>query len=229
MADLWLVLETSGRGGQIGLFHGEQGWTASLDPTRRHNRDLVSTIETLLNQAGQTLNQLTGVMVSVGPGSFTGLRVGIMSAKMLAYARGCQLIAVPTFAAIALQSPPECLLVDVLSDGLQKLIYVQRFQREADGQFQPITDLQIVAIQSWAEQLPADCWLSGPAVSLVENAVPPGQPRVPLPDQTVQLNAIYQTGLRLKPLSHEAILQLEPLYLRPSSAEEQANRKRLGS
>ena len=66
-----------------------------------------------------------------GSGLPTGLRVGIMSAKALAYATGCRLVAVPTFAAIALQVPAEAVHVWVIADALQGQIYLQRFERGA--------------------------------------------------------------------------------------------------
>ena len=106
MSECWLIIETSSRGGQIGLaVDGVVAHHAQLDPTRRNNRDLAPTTGSLLQAGGFTPKQLAGVMVSQGPGSFTGLRVGVMSAKVLAYATGCKLVAVPTFWAIAAQTP----------------------------------------------------------------------------------------------------------------------------
>ena len=55
----------------------------------------------LLADQGWKARDLTGVIVSRGPGSYTGLRVGIMTAKTLAYATGCALLAIDTFAAVA--------------------------------------------------------------------------------------------------------------------------------
>ena len=77
----------------------------SLDDRRRHVRDLALTVSTVLEAEGLSPADLTGVMVGRGPGSYTGLRVGLMSAKALAYATGCELRAVDTFAAIAEQAP----------------------------------------------------------------------------------------------------------------------------
>jgi len=57
--------------------------------------------------------RLDGFVVVSGPGSFTGLRVGIMAAKTLAYAVKIPLIAIPTFRAIALQSPRDARQVEV--------------------------------------------------------------------------------------------------------------------
>ncbi len=76
---------------------------------------------------------MQAVLVSRGPGSYTGLRVGIMSAKTFAYATGCALIAVDTFAAIALQAPESVARVDVLADAQQDKVYVQSFARRCRG------------------------------------------------------------------------------------------------
>jgi len=221
--NLWLLLETSGRGGQVGLMREGQLFAARLDPARRHNRDLTSTVNRLLQDAEVRISQLQGVMVSAGPGSFTGLRVGVMSAKMLAYTLGCSLVAVPTFQAIANQSPVECDLVDVLSDGLQGMVYVQRFRR--NNPWEAVQELCIERACDWALSLTPEVWLSGPGVGLVESLVNADQPRTRDEQRLAGLQALYDVGLHHEPLNRDDLLKLEPLYLRPSSAEEQANRR----
>src|SRR5437870_6540619 len=125
-----LILETSGRIGQVALAHGARlGGVRQLDEARRHARDLAPAVRDLLAQAGWTARSLNAVIVSRGPGSYTGLRVGIMSAKALAYATGCTLVAIDTFAAIAQQAPAEVQQLDVLADAQQNRVYVQRFAR----------------------------------------------------------------------------------------------------
>src|SRR6185437_7257912 len=87
-----------------------------LDETRRQARDLAPAMAALLAEQGWRPREVQAVLVSHGPGSYTGLRVGIMSAKTFAYATGCPLIAVDTFKAIALQAPESVAQVDVLAD-----------------------------------------------------------------------------------------------------------------
>src|SRR5262245_38001918 len=120
MSESWLVIETSSRVGRLGLARGGiVVREAKLDETRRHARDLAATVGRLLTEEGLAPRDLTGVMVSIGPGGYTGLRVGVMSAKALAYATGCKLAAVPTFAAIAEQTPAEARQMWVIADALQ--------------------------------------------------------------------------------------------------------------
>src|SRR4029079_5956899 len=108
MDDNWLILETSGRVGKVGLAQrGGVVGAVSLDESRRHARDLAATVEAILKAESLATRDLTGVVVGRGQGSYTGLRVGLMSAKALVYALGCELRAVETFAAIAEQSPAE--------------------------------------------------------------------------------------------------------------------------
>ena len=64
-----------------------------LDPTgRRHARTLVPEIQSLLTDADRTAGDLELIAVSIGPGSFTGLRVGVVCAKTLAWAIGAKLV-----------------------------------------------------------------------------------------------------------------------------------------
>ena len=79
------------------------------------------------------------VAVSQGPGSFTGLRVGIAFAKTLAWAVECQLVAVDTFEAIAAETAIDGDALWVVSDAHRNELYVRHFLRQNDGTWQQIT------------------------------------------------------------------------------------------
>src|SRR6516165_8829946 len=130
-----LVIDTSHRLGLVALALGEQLLAERrLDEARRHARDLAPAIQQLLGEQGWKARELRAVFVSRGPGSYTGLRVGIMSAKTLAYASGCTLLGLETFAAIARQAPENALSIDVIADAQQDRVYIQRFSRSATGE-----------------------------------------------------------------------------------------------
>ncbi len=216
MPDYRLILETSGRIGQVGLARGDVlVRVAMLDATRRHARDLSSTVSRLLAEEGVTPRELAGIIVGVGPGGYTGLRVGVMSAKALAYAAGCPLIAVPTFHAIAHQSPA-CQRLWVLADALQGAIYFQRFEGGS-----PIDELQIVPASEWLPWA-SGVALSGPGVAIHAALVSCAARVVPDAERDPQLASLLAVGLRMPPVTREELLRLEPIYLRGSSAEEKA-------
>jgi tRNA threonylcarbamoyladenosine biosynthesis protein TsaB len=224
MSEPWLLLETSGRGGRVGLARDEAVVRrADLDPARRHNRDLAPTAAALLEAEQLRPSELAGVMVSVGPGSYTGLRVGVMSAKMLAYATGCRLVAVPTLATVAEQTPADAAAVGVIADALQGQVYVQRFGRSGN-EWRALNELRIEPVGDWVRQLDAGTWVSGPGVAAYDAQIPTTCPRVPVADRLPGLDALFRVGRRLAPLTAEEVMRLEPLYLRGSSAEEKAAR-----
>ena len=223
MGEPWLLIETSGRGGFVALaVGGTVVGTRVLDPGRRQNRDLAPFAGELLTAAGLTPKSLRGVVVSVGPGSYTGLRVGLISAKVLAYAVGCELIAVPTFAAIADLAPPELTAVDVISDGLQGLVYSQRYERSA-GVVAATNALHIVTLADWIATGPTA--VSGPGLTLADAALEADVVRVAVELRMPTAASLFAAGRRIAPVSREELFALEPLYLRPSSAEEQAAKR----
>ncbi|MCI0704424.1 MAG: tRNA (adenosine(37)-N6)-threonylcarbamoyltransferase complex dimerization subunit type 1 TsaB [Planctomycetia bacterium] len=218
-----LILETSGRVARVGLARDDAVVRAAeIDTPRRQARELTILIDTMLKAESLRPAKLTGVMVSRGPGSYTGLRVGLMTAKALAYALGCELRAVDTFAAIAKQAPAEAQRVWVIADALQGQVYSQDYAFRHDG-WLPANQLCILPVGAWAANLAVGDWVSGPGVSAYDEQIPRGNPRVVEADREPCVESVFVVGRRLfMPLTREEVFALEPLYLRGSSAEEKA-------
>jgi tRNA threonylcarbamoyladenosine biosynthesis protein TsaB len=214
--------------GQVALARGDTLLgVRRLDEARRHARDLVPAVAELLASQGWTASDLTGVIVSRGPGSYTGLRVGVMSAKTLAYATGCALVAIDTFAAIAAQSPPEAACVDVIADAQQDRLYLQRFGRSKEGAgMLPQGPLCIRPFVEWVGTLTPTVWVNGPGLAGREARMPGGIRLAPPSCWDPRPESLLQLGLeRYLRGQHDDVWALEPLYLRPSSAEEQWQRR----
>lgn len=222
MRENWLILETSGRAARVGVARGtELVRAAELDSARKHAREMVPTIDALLRAESLRPADLTGIMVSRGPGSYTGLRVGLATAKALAYALGCQLRAVDTFAAIAEQVPKEAQFVTVIADALQGQVYAQHYRWGHDDR-RTLEPLRILAVGALAAGLIEGEWLTGPGVSAYDGQLPRANPRTPEADREPRVESVLAVGLKLPPLTKEDVFALEPLYLRGSSAEEKA-------
>jgi tRNA threonylcarbamoyladenosine biosynthesis protein TsaB len=225
MSEAWLILETSGRVGRVGLAReGAVVRSAALDDTRRHARDLAATVGQILEAEALAPADLAGVMVGSGPGSYTGLRVGLMSAKALAYATGCKLIAVETFAAIARQAPAEASHQWVIGDALQNHVYLQPFTSVSGGTWAKSDELRIERIEDVLTQIVPGTWLNGPGVKVYAERFPRNCPFVPEADREPRIESVFEVGLTLHPLTQDQLFALEPLYLRGSSAEEKAKR-----
>jgi tRNA threonylcarbamoyladenosine biosynthesis protein TsaB len=220
MTGNWLILETSGRVGTVGLARGGAVVRAvSLDDRRRHARDLALTVSTVLDSEGLCPETLSGVVFGRGPGSYTGLRVGLMSAKALAYATGCELRAVETFAAIADQAPPTARDIWVIADALRDQVYAQEYVRR-ECAWHPVNDLRIESASAWAARLHPGDWVSGPGVAAYVELIGQAVSLAPEADREARVESIFAAGMRVSPLSRTELFALEPLYLRGSSAEE---------
>jgi tRNA threonylcarbamoyladenosine biosynthesis protein TsaB len=217
-----LILETSGKVGQVAVAEGEKvQHVRRLDEARRHARDLVPAIAELLAAEHWRPKDVQAVLVSRGPGSYTGLRVGIMSAKTFAYVTGCPLLAIDTFAAIALQAPAEAAQVEVLADAQQEKVYVQTFTRLPTQLWAPASPLRIEPVADWLAQRHTDAWVSGPGLRMYASRLPKDIPAVQEVAWDPQPESLLKIGLeRRRAGQQDDPWTLEPLYLRPSSAEE---------
>ena len=97
----WLALATSGPAAEVGL-RTAAGWrTAPLLSAKSRGRDLLPAVEALLAAAGKGPKALSGVAVDQGPGSFTGVRVGITTAKTLAWSLDIPVVGIDSLAVLA--------------------------------------------------------------------------------------------------------------------------------
>lgn len=225
MAERILILETSQRLGRVALAEGAQLLAErTLDESRRHARDLAPALRDLLKAHGWSARSLELVLVSRGPGSYTGLRVGVMSAKTLAYTTGCALIAVETFAALARQAPAGAAQVDIIADAQQERVYCQRFER-GGSDWQPQTPLTIRPVADWLADLPAETCVLGPGLERFGAFLPASVTIAPREEWLPRADSILAAGLeRWRRGERDDVFAVEPLYLRPSSAEEQWTR-----
>jgi tRNA threonylcarbamoyladenosine biosynthesis protein TsaB len=219
----WILgIETSGRAGSIALRHAS-GRTVErnlAEAGRRHAQTLVLQLDELFREVGIAPRDCTGAAVSRGPGSFTGLRVGLVCAKTFAYAVGCPLVAVDTFGAIAAQCDESESRVQVVDDAQQGQIHRATCARGPAGTWSLCGDLEVVPRDAWIASLRPEELASGPGVTLWEAELTgrcrlvPAERREPRAGTIALLGAqAVADGRRDDPFA------LEPLYVRASSAE----------
>jgi tRNA threonylcarbamoyladenosine biosynthesis protein TsaB len=124
-----LGLETSTVQGSVALVDGEQTVVA-LEHRREnaHGESILPLVEQALAEAGWNRGQLDRIAVGIGPGSFTGLRVGIAVAQGLSEGLEVPLVGVPSLQAMALAAPgdsaaPRCVLMDARKNELFAAVY----------------------------------------------------------------------------------------------------------
>jgi tRNA threonylcarbamoyladenosine biosynthesis protein TsaB len=108
-----------------------------LEERAWHARDLLEQIDAMLERAGRAPSDLNGIGVAVGPGSFTGVRIGMATGKGMAYALGIGLAGLSTLEALALAARIERessvgRLCPVIDAGRGE-VYIADFECEADG------------------------------------------------------------------------------------------------
>ena len=129
-----LAIETAGRDSSVAAVDGgEVVAEATFAGGMRHAAALLPLIAGLVGGRGWTPGDVEEVYVSAGPGSFTGLRIGITVAKTLAVATGVRLVAVPTLAVVVENAPAEATHAVVLLDAKRDQVFAATFERVGGG------------------------------------------------------------------------------------------------
>jgi len=217
-----LGIETSGNIGGVALGKDNHIIIAgNLGAPALHDKDLVPAIKSMLREVGWTPRDIDLIAVDVGPGSYTGLRVGITCAKTLAYALNKPVIDVPAFDVIAEAYPMNSTPICPILDARRGLVYACIYQLE-NAQRKRVSDFLVIQPERLLSLLPRPTIIFGNGVLLhkellqqkdiftdTENMAVPKVEYVALLGERA-----YKAGRRCE------IDKLLPLYLKRTEAEE---------
>ncbi|HKS30213.1 MAG TPA: tRNA (adenosine(37)-N6)-threonylcarbamoyltransferase complex dimerization subunit type 1 TsaB [Pyrinomonadaceae bacterium] len=137
---LILSIETATRAGSVALSRGQALLSSRTgDPTRSHSTDLLELIRDALREAGASLSDVELFAAALGPGSFTGLRIGVATVKGLASTLERRVVGVPTLEALALAAGRAERVVALLPAGRGEL-FAQSFRVEGPHEVSPLDE-----------------------------------------------------------------------------------------
>ena len=221
-----LALETSAKAVSAAVVeNGKVLCSGYQDTGLTHSRTLMPIVEHILKNADLTMADMDAIAVAAGPGSFSGIRIGVSAAKGLAFAVAKPAIGVSTLAAMARNVAFADGLVICAMDARRSQIYNAVFEAK-DGHLTRLTEDRAIALADLAEEMKADPrpkTIVGDGARLcfdfLQNANVPCRLA---PPHLVMQNAM-SVALEAESLAAEGALtdaqELQPVYLRPAQAE----------
>jgi tRNA threonylcarbamoyladenosine biosynthesis protein TsaB len=221
---LVLGVETSTMQGGVALV-GERGLVSEyiLNVEATHSERLLPTIDRMLQDAGVGPEALGGFAVSIGPGSFTGLRIGLSTIKGLAYATGLPVVSVPTLEALAWAVPAARWQVCPVLDARKQEVYAALFRHEAGGLLRLMEDVALTP-EDLCGRIRKPTLLLGDGAEvygeLFRRLLGDKMLLPPLANRGARPACVAELGrVRLLRGECDAVESLVPRYLRPSEAE----------
>ncbi|MEW6283304.1 MAG: tRNA (adenosine(37)-N6)-threonylcarbamoyltransferase complex dimerization subunit type 1 TsaB [Candidatus Eremiobacterota bacterium] len=182
--------------------------------TRSQLRNLVPALEAALNQAGVRLAELDALAVTVGPGSFTGVRLGVVTAATLAQAADLPVAAVDSLEALSRNCPGGGCVV-AACDARKGEIVAAAFRPDRVGPNRLLTPGDFHA---WVRDL-SPCWVVGNALERYPD-LPGGAVAIPRDAWWVRASAVARLGQReIREGRGRTWLELRPDYVRPAEVQ----------
>jgi len=218
-----LGIETATSIASVGIVVENQVAAERTLPLRgSHARTLLPLIEETLHGAGLGLSDLELLAVSIGPGSFTGLRIGLSVVKGLALATGLPVVGVPTLEAYAHAAGARAGVICPVLDARKGEVYAAAF-RWQDGAPQCIAPPTAIAPARLAARLQGPCTLIGDGVdaygALWRRALGPTAELVPFAELPPSGAVVARRGGARAAVATDDVATLEPQYCRASEAE----------
>lgn len=216
---LILAIDTSTDEAGVALARDEEitaefSWRAAGN----HSRHLPIAIRDVLDLSAAAIRDVEAVVVAVGPGSFSGIRVGVSAAKGIAMSLGAPLVGLSTLDAIAFQAPgSKGVILAVIPAGREQ-VFAARYEGERR---QRVGEYRIVRPLELAGDIESGAFLAGPGAAFVSAQVG-AQGRVATGSETLRRPGyLAELGRRhLVAGAEDQLHTIEPLYLRRSAAEE---------
>jgi len=216
---VYLAIDTSTETASLALVQESQvlaelTWSCQ----QNHSVELMPNIDRLLEQTGSSLKSLSGVIVARGPGSFNGLRVGVSTAKGLAFSLGVPLVGISTLEAAAYQYAEIGLPVCPIFNAGRGEIAAAIYQRKGN-QWRQIIAQHITTVDSLCSQITGKTIFCGEATLAILEQIKDklGQKAIipPMVSRLRRAGFLAELGVkRIEAGDFDHPATLQPIYLR---------------
>ncbi len=229
---LILALETSGRAGSVALGRGANIFSEKFfSAPMRHNAELFETIVELLAKSDSNPPDINEIYISIGPGSFTGIRISVTMAKMMALSQKTRIVGVKTTDALA-ENAKTCEIeqnlpinrIATIIDAKRNHFFTAVFEKTGDQWAKTMDDTLMKAAEFVERFAGADepLWLLGEGLLYYKDKFAADGIKV-IDEQywATRASGIYKAGRKqAKNGDYTDPKALSPLYLRKTDAEE---------
>jgi len=220
-----LGIDTSGYANAIGVIDGDRiladyTFTARDDSLGK----IVTNIDSVLQSANLTLDEIQGLGVGLGPGSWTGIRIGVTTGKILAYSTNKPVVGVPTLEVLAHNAGnTPSLICPIISTGAKDTVYAACY-RAQNGTISRVSDYYVGDIQGLAAMLKEPAVLVGSEAGVYCKQISQALGSSSISIETVEgipsgATVALLAATRLERGERDDFLALTPLYLKESTAK----------
>jgi len=221
-----IAIETTGRYGSVAALEGLPSECKLLHEIvlggeQRTAQSLAPALREMLTQIDWSPKSIKLVVVAIGPGSFTGLRIGVTTAKAFAYAAGAEVIGVNSLVAMAAQAPLMPGRLWTILDAQRQELFVARFEAH-DSDTEPDDCVTtIVSRDEWLARLEPGDHVTGPPLRQLCSQLPTDVVAVPESLWQPLASVVGRVGwLAYQAGRRDDLWKLVPQYYRASAAEE---------
>ncbi len=228
-----IAIETSGRRGSIATVENGRVLSEEIfEHGLKHAAGIVLIIDRLTRAQGWTPANLEEVYVSAGPGSFTGLRVGVTIAKTLALSLGVKLVAVPSVRVLACNAPAGWENLVIVLDAKRDQIFTASFAHRG-GETVETEPARLDSLAGTLARTPRPVHLLGEGIPYHTKFIPTGDEGIIVTAEEswrARSAAVAEIGYAMARRGEFTDAdRLTPIYIRRPEAEEKWESLRVGS
>ena len=222
-----VALETTEKVGGVAALEGDDLLAeVQFNSQQRSAQSLVPAIQDVLSAVHWLPEEVELVSVAIGPGSFTGLRVGVAATKTFAYVAHSKVIGVGTLRVIAAQAPDEIPLLWTLMNAGRRQLFVGKFVRDESGNLTQVGKTEIQDNDDWLVGLEPGDAVTGPGLDPLAEQLPNGVCALDRALWHPRAATVGRVGYRqYNAGQRDDLWKLVPFYGRPSAAEEKSARR----
>jgi len=214
-----LAFDTTTRFLSVAVLSGEDILSKyHSDLGMRHAKELIPAIDKVLKESHLKLKNLDAIALSIGPGSFTGLRIGASSAKALSIASGVPIVTVPTLDVIAFNYKDKDGYIAPILDAKKDKVY-SGIYKSLNGEIEKITDYLLLGVDDLLDTIKGPTLFFGDAVPMYGKYMIKRNPLVKLSkDNNWYPRAEIVAKLGIKKINkngYEDVNQVTPMYMHP--------------